>query len=131
MTGAISESFAAAVVPTGATSEDGLWEQVVKDTVKRLSNDQREWLLQPENQQPYTAVQLLDQVTKEHTNMNSKLLQKFFSRIDPILNHIGSFHKAVSVIVASNPTGAGVIWGVFHLLIEVKPRYHLRNNLLI
>ncbi|KAI1378988.1 hypothetical protein F4677DRAFT_410252 [Hypoxylon crocopeplum] len=59
---------------------------------------------------------------KEHSKMNEKILQRFFSRVDPILSHIASFHKALSVLVASNPTGAGLVWGAFHLLIEISTR---------
>lgn len=99
---------------------DDLWDSAVKEAVEKLPEKHVPWLLEPGNQKPYTTTQLLNNVAREHSKSSSNLFPRFFTSIDPILVHIASFQRSLAVIVAADPTGAGLIWGVFHLLIEVR-----------
>ena len=99
---------------------DELWDSAVKEAVEKLPEKQVTWLMAPGNQKPYTTTQLLDNVAREHSKSTSNIFPRFFTSIDPILVHIASFQRSLAVIVAANPTGAGLIWGTFRLLIEVR-----------
>lgn len=44
---------------------------------------------------------------------------KIFSTVNPVIEHIKSFHSAISTLVQSHPEIAALVWGVAQLLFEV------------
>ncbi|KAK3938167.1 hypothetical protein QBC46DRAFT_410431 [Diplogelasinospora grovesii] len=103
----------------GLADSDPLWACAVREVVKKLPEHRAERLLQKGNQEPLTTSQLLDQVTASYSKNSNKILQKFFSKIDPILSHIASFQSAVNVVVQNELMVTATIWAAFHMLIQV------------
>jgi hypothetical protein len=116
----LSNTMAGDKKPDVVTVKDPLWDKAVHEIVRKLPEEQVAWLLQEENQKPFSMSQLVELVTKTHSANSNRILHRFFSKIDPILSHLSSFQASVNIVVQDNLMITGTIWAAFHMLIQVS-----------
>jgi len=97
-----------------------LWDKAVHEIVSKLPDEQVTWLMQKDNQKPLSSSQIVDLISNTYSTNSGKIMQRFFSKIDPILSHISSFQASIDVVVQNSLVITGTIWAVFHLLIQVS-----------
>jgi hypothetical protein len=92
----LSSTMAEDKKPDVVTVEDPLWDKAVHEIVRKLPEEQVAWLLQEENQNPFSMSQLVELVVKTHSANSNR------------------------IVVQDNLMITGTIWAAFHMLIEVS-----------
>ncbi|KAG4438253.1 hypothetical protein IFR05_006281 [Cadophora sp. M221] len=105
-----------------ASSNAGVWEQVLECHLAKLKPRDREFCLK------VRVSALLDQAALENLfhplrqKYDQTLFQRIMGRVGPVLQHILSFGRAVDVAVGQGPMAAGLLWGGIRILLEVSSR---------
>ncbi|KAH7310955.1 hypothetical protein BKA65DRAFT_543012 [Rhexocercosporidium sp. MPI-PUGE-AT-0058] len=105
-----------------ASSNTGVWEQVVESHLAKLKPRDREFCLQ------VRISNALDKTTLEslfhplRQKYDQAVFQRIMARVGPVLQHILSFGRAVDVAVGQGPMAAGLLWGGIRILLEVSSR---------
>lgn len=98
---------------------DGQWDQVFASVCSKLPAKEKALILEPQNQRPFTSIQLFDEVQPKAKKYTEHGFQRLISRLDPVLSHINSFTAIINTFVQTHPEVSGLIWGSLYLLITV------------
>lgn len=104
----------------GETTQATTFEEAFRSHLSTLDQTDREYLFSSGPAARLEQDGLEEHLRRLRLEYKNRFSTRALNRIFPIIEHVQSFTKVVSMLVSSNPQIAALIWGGIQLFIEVQ-----------